>query len=109
MTTRAKICYGWTRDDRIWICEDTYLVNYDGYPENIIPILKGNTEVDIAGKYEHLDNFNSFDGVDYIYYIEARLNKNGMEELLCTILEFDWKFYNSYGVDNYKVIEELIL
>ena len=104
MTTRAKICYGWVSADDMWEPEDTYLVNYDGYPENIIPILNGSAEVDIAGKYEHLDNFNSFDGVDFIYYVEICL-----DEVRCTVLEFDWEFYNKYGVDNYKVVETLLL
>lgn len=104
MTTKAKICYGWTSTDDMWMAEDTYLVNYDGYPENIVPILKGSVEVDIASKYEHLDNFNDFGGVDFIYYVEVCLNG-----INCTILEFDWEFYNNYGVDNYKVIKDLSL
>ena len=104
MTTRAKICYGWTDADDMWMAEDTYLVNYDGYPENIISILEGSVEVDIAGKFEHLDNFNDFGSVDFIYYVEVCLNR-----INCTILEFDWEFYNKYGVDNYKVIKDLSL
>ena len=103
MTTKAKICYGWTKNE-IWITEDAYLVCYDGYPENIIPLLKRTVEGDIAGKYEHLEHINAYGAVDFIYYVEPCLN-----EIRCTILEFDWKFYNKYSIDNYKVVKELLL
>lgn len=101
MTTRAKIDYGWVKDGR-WFSEDTYLVTYDGYPENILPLITTYSECDISVKYEHLEHFNDVGGVDYIYYIEYHIN--GM---FVTVLEYDWDYFNRYGVDNYRMVREL--
>ena len=104
MTThKAKICYGWVNGSE-WVLEHTYLIKCDGYPENIIPILKGSVERDIADRYIHLDSFNDVTNVDYIYCVEFCLN-----EVRCTILELDYNFYLNYGVCNYNVVKELLL
>ena len=102
MTTKAKITFGKvTYQGNIWEFEETFFVNYDGYPENIIPILKsGNLD-----KFELLEHFNDFSAVDFIYYIDD----SNPDKVCCTILEFNWDFYNHFGVDNYKVVKELIL
>lgn len=95
MTTRAKICYGYNSYHGGWVCEKSFYVNYDGYPENIIPMIKnGNTD-----KFEELEDFNDFGDVDYIYYVE--------ENRRIRVVAFDWNFFSNFLVDSYKLVEEV--
>ena len=104
MSTKAKICIGYTNFSDEWIIKECYYQHYDGYPENIIPILKENKN-NLDEIFEKVDDFFKMRGEDYLYYIDDS-NPN---KIRCTILGFDWRWYEKYAVDNYKIIAELIL
>jgi hypothetical protein len=54
-------------------------------------------------KFEKLENIHDgVTGVDYIYYIDT----SDKSKLKCTVIGLDMDFYNMYGIDNYKIIEE---
>ena len=104
MATRAKICTGYTNHMNEWVFEEFFYQHFDGYPENILPILKDIT-IALDEVFEKLDDFSDIGGVDFIYYIDESDQAN----IRCSVLEFDWKWYNRFVVDHYKIVKELVL
>ena len=105
MSTSAKIIEGYTNHADEFIMEKIYYQHFDGYEENIIPKLKDNKNDLSEAGFEELEDFYDMGGVDYIYYID----NSTTNKVKCTVLKVDWDFNNLYGVNNYKIINELIL
>lgn len=104
MSTKAKICTGYTDHMDEWIFQQCYYQHYDGYPENMIPLLKEN-KFKLDEIFEKLDDFFPLRGEEFIYYID----NSDHGKIRCTVLGLDWQWYKKYGVDHYIVLDELIL
>ena len=116
MGTHCKIIIGYADKDGLWIeNEKMYYRHYDGYPEAVLPLLKEyGTDIDAMNevaeyeghKFELIEPKDWYrnKGQDFLYYININL-----KETTCTVLGLDFDFWHKYQIDNYKVVEELVL
>ena len=115
MSTSCKLVFGYKDHCDDFIITDVYYRHYDGYMEAVLPLLKEhkadittmNMVAEFNGhKWEKLDSvYDGVSGVDYIYYIDS----SDKSEIKCSVIGIDMDFVLKYGVDNYKVMKNLIL
>lgn len=114
MSTNCKLVIGYTDHMGYWNVEKEYVRWMDGYQQaikpllqkhkqNIVSYLDENAEYD-SHKFTEI-GYNDRISAEWIYYLDV----SNHAKIRCSIVALDWEFYSKYGVDSYKVIEELVL